>query len=101
MPYAPASSVIVNNPLANSRTNSTRSSMGDVSRHGIEAPPAMQVPRPCGEKCYPCRSTEVLPMSLARALGPGPRTKVQGRTTDLGRTRNQVRSTMDHEECNP
>ena len=49
IPYCAASSVIVNSSVSYSRTKSRRCSMGDVSRHGIEAPPAMQEPRPCGE----------------------------------------------------
>src|SRR5262249_27196075 len=66
MPYCAASSVIVNSSVSYSRTNARRCSMGDISRHGIEAPPAGQAPRPCGEnvthvaglKCYLCRWTE-------------------------------------------
>src|SRR5579864_2925847 len=66
MPYWAASSVIVNNSVAYSRTNSRRCSMGDVSRHGIEAPPASWLPRPvaksvthvAGLKCHLCPWTE-------------------------------------------
>jgi hypothetical protein len=37
--------------------------MGDVSRHGIGTSSDGGCPG-LGEKCYPCRWTEVLPMSL-------------------------------------
>jgi len=46
IPYCAASSIIVNGSVAYSRTKSRRCSMRDVSRHGIEAPPAMQAPVP-------------------------------------------------------
>src|SRR5258706_306317 len=53
---------MVNKPLSNSVTNCIRWSMGDISHHGIATPPVLGAPA-CGEKCYPCRWTEVLTMS--------------------------------------
>src|SRR5258708_9732253 len=63
MPYCSASSVIVNRPLWYSVTRCIRWSIGNNSCHGIRI-----LPRRGGETCYPCRWTEVLPMSLDRAV---------------------------------
>src|SRR5713226_2467208 len=77
MPYCSASSVIVNRPLWYSVTRCIRWSIGNNSCHGIRI-----LPRRGGETCYPCRWTEVLPMSLDRAVAPTD-THVPGRP-DLG-----------------
>src|SRR6188768_2233848 len=66
MPYCVASSVIVNSSLSYSRIKAKRSSMGDVSRHGMGKPPVKEAAPACGNsvthvaglKCYLCPWTE-------------------------------------------
>src|SRR5688572_12092993 len=102
MPYCSASSVIVNSSVSYSRTNSRRCSMGDVSRHGIEAPPAFRYPVHPWQKCHLCRWTEVLPMSPDRATAASCATefettdhRTQNGPRDQGRTKNEGPRTKD------
>jgi len=60
--------------------------MGDISRHGIEVPPTYSSALRL-QKCYPCRWTEVLPMSPDRALIGGTFSGLGGGTGTTPRSR--------------